>query len=33
MSAIRIIHPLGCVEVRKGAQIAPKGIADLHLEG
>ncbi|MDR1230576.1 MAG: hypothetical protein LBK61_04140, partial [Spirochaetaceae bacterium] len=25
--------PLGCVEARKGSQIAPKGVADLLLEG
>ncbi|MDR1230757.1 MAG: hypothetical protein LBK61_05080 [Spirochaetaceae bacterium] len=27
------IHPLGCVEVRKGSQIAPIGVADLLQEG
>jgi hypothetical protein len=25
--------PTGCVEARKGSQIAPKGVADLLLEG
>jgi hypothetical protein len=33
LGAENTLTPKGCVEVRKGSQIAPKGVADLLLEG